>query len=67
MMIKSELEKSKDGEWYNFGDPEVTQRKLHSARLAQEFNAIPEDQADKQEAKAREILGSAGKNLVIHS
>ena len=35
--------------------------------MAQEFNTIPETESDKQEAKAREILGSAGKNLVIHS
>ncbi|WP_270447353.1 sugar O-acetyltransferase [Lactobacillus delbrueckii] len=66
-MAKSELEKLESGEWYNFGDPEVAARKLHAARLAQEFNEIPEDEPEKQEAKAREILGSAGKNLVIHS
>lgn len=66
-MAKSELQKLKDGEWYNFGDPEVAARKLNAARLAQEFNAIPENDATRQEAKAREILGSAGKNLVIHS
>ena len=35
--------------------------------MAQEFNTIPETESDKQEAKARKILGSAGKNLVIHS
>lgn len=63
----SELDKLNAGEWFNFGAPEVAARKLHAATLAQEFNAIPEDQADRQEAKAREILGSAGKNLVIHS
>lgn len=34
--------------------------------MAQEFNTIPETESDKQEAKARKILGSAGKNLVIH-
>lgn len=46
---------------------EITSRKLNAAKLAQEFNTIPETESDKQEAKAREILGSAGKNLVIHS
>ena len=40
-MAKSELQKLKDGEWYNFGDPEVAARKLNAARLAQEFNNIP--------------------------
>lgn len=63
----SELDKLNAGEWFNFGAPEIAARKLHAATLAQEFNAIPEDQAERQEAKAREILGSAGKNLVIHS
>lgn len=63
----SELDKLEAGEWYNFGAPEVAARKLNAATLAQEFNAIPENEAAKQETKAREILGSAGKNLVIHS
>lgn len=63
----SEIEKLEAGEWFNFGAPEIAYRKLHAATLAQEFNAIPENQPERQEAKAREILGSAGKNLVVHS
>lgn len=63
----SELDKLNAGEWFNFGAPEIAARKLRAATLAQEFNAIPENEAERQEAKAREILGSAGKNLVIHS
>lgn len=66
-MSKSELQKLEDGEWYNFGDKEVANRKVNSAALCQEFNAIPENEPEKQEAKAREIFGSAGKNLVVHS
>lgn len=66
-MVKSELEKLDAGEWYKFNDPEVAARKLNAAKLCQEFNSIPENEPEKQEAKAREILGSAGKNLVIHS
>lgn len=66
-MAKSELQKLQDGEWYKFNDSGVAHRKLNSATLCQEFNAIPESDAKKQEAKAREIFGSAGKNLVVHS
>lgn len=66
-MVKSELEKLDAGEWYKFNDPEVAARKLKAAKLCQEFNSIPENEPEKQEVKAREILGSAGKNLVIHS
>ncbi len=66
-MAKSELQKLEDGEWYKVNDPEVASRKVNSAALCQEFNAIPENEPAKQEAKAREIFGSAGKNLVVHS
>lgn len=63
----SEIDKLEAGEWFNFGAPEVASRKLRAATLAQEFNTIPENQPERQETKAREILGAAGKNLVIHS
>lgn len=63
----SELDKLNAGEWFNFGAPEIASRKLHAATLAQEFNTIPENKPEEQEAKAREILGSAGKNLVVHN
>jgi maltose O-acetyltransferase len=63
----SELDKLKTGKWFNFGAPEIASRKLHAATLAQEFNAIPENKPEEQEAKARKILGSAGKNLVVHT
>ncbi|WP_283587850.1 sugar O-acetyltransferase [Limosilactobacillus viscerum] len=63
----SEIDKLAAGEWFNFGAPEIASRKLRAATLAQEFNAIPENEAERQEAMAREILGSAGKNLVVHS
>ncbi|WP_297817947.1 sugar O-acetyltransferase [uncultured Lactobacillus sp.] len=63
----SEIDKLEKGEWFNFGAPEIVERKLRAAKLAQEFNAIPETEPEKQEEKAREIFGSAGKNLVVHS
>lgn len=63
----SAIDQLENGEWFNFGAPEIASRKLNAAKLAQEFNQIPETEADKQEAKAREIFGSAGKNLVVHS
>lgn len=66
-MTKSELEKLEDGEWYKVNDGEVAKRKLTAATLCQEFNTISENEPKKQEAKAREIFGSAGKNLVVHS
>lgn len=66
-MSKEELAKIDRGEWYNFGDPDIAARKLRAARWAQEFNAIPETQPDKQEAKIKEIFGSVGKNVVVHN
>lgn len=66
-MEKSELQKLMDGEWYRVNDAEVAARKVNSATLCQEFNAIPENEPERQAAKAREIFGSAGKNLVVHS
>lgn len=66
-MAKSELQKLIDGEWYRVDDSEVAARKLNSATRRQEFNAIPENEPEKQAAKVREIFGSAGKNIVVHS
>ncbi len=66
-MEKSELQKLQDGEWYKVNDPEVVARKVNSATLCQEFNAIPENDPQQQEAKAREILAQQEKNLVVHS
>lgn len=66
-MAKSELQKLIDGEWYRVDDSEVAARKLNSATRCQEFNAIPENEPEKQAAKVREIFGSAGKNIVVHS
>lgn len=42
----SEIEKLEKGEWFNFGAPEIASRKLNAAKLAQEFNAIPETEPD---------------------
>lgn len=66
-MAKSELQKLEDGEWYKLTDPAVSNRKTNSATLCRDFNAIPENQPEKQESKAREIFGSAGKNIIVHS
>ncbi|MGM9891286.1 sugar O-acetyltransferase [Limosilactobacillus sp.] len=63
----SEIDKLVAGEWFNFGAPEIASRKLRAATMAQKFNAIPENEPEHQEAMARKILGSAGKNLVVHS
>lgn len=66
-MPKTELQKLEDGEWYRVDDPGVAARKVNSAALCQQFNAIPEDEPERQSAKAHEIFGSAGRNLVVHS
>lgn len=66
-MTKSNLQKLEAGEWYQVNDPEVAQRKTNSATLCQEFNAISESEPEKQAQKVREIFGSAGKNIVVHS
>lgn len=63
----SEVDKLEAGGWFNFGAPEIASRKLEAATRAQAFNAIPENRPAEQAAAARKILGSAGKNLVIHS
>lgn len=64
-MAKSELQKLIDGEWYRVDDSEVAARKLNSATRCQEFNAIPENEPEKQAAKVHEIFGSAGKNIHV--
>lgn len=66
-ITKSELQKLEAGDWYRVDDSEVAARKLNSATRCQEFNAIPENEPEKQAAKVREIFGSAGKNIVVHS
>ncbi|MFT8705463.1 sugar O-acetyltransferase [Bifidobacterium aquikefiricola] len=63
----SELEKLKHGDWYYFLDPEVAARKARAARLCQEFNSISAAEADKQEMKIREILGSSGENVSVQA
>ncbi|MFR0607470.1 maltose acetyltransferase domain-containing protein [Limosilactobacillus balticus] len=44
-----EIDKLEAGEWFNFGAPEIASRKLRAATLAQEFNAISENQPERQE------------------
>lgn len=66
-MQKTEMQKLLAGEWYQLNDSEITARKINSATLCQEFNAIPENEPERQSAKAREIFGSTGNNLVVHS
>ena len=66
-MAKSELQKLIDGEWYRVDDSEVAARKLNSATRCQEFNAIPENEPEKQAAKVHEIFGSAGSGVKFTS
>jgi len=65
--MATELEKLNQGEWYNFLDAEVAASKARAAKLCQEFNAISATDPAAQTAKAREILGSAGKNLSMQA
>lgn len=58
---------NKTSDWFDFSTEEFTTIKLRAATLAQEFNSIPEVNVAEREAKLRTILGSAGKNLTIHS
>lgn len=66
-MTKSELQKLEDGEEYYFLDPEVADRKASSADACYEFNQIRPSEPEKQLAKAKEILGSYGKNLSLQA
>ncbi|MGP4116343.1 sugar O-acetyltransferase [Levilactobacillus zymae] len=62
-----ELEKLKAGDWYDFRDPAVAQRKARAAQLCQEFNAIPATAPDQQTAKIREIFGSTGQRVSVQA
>lgn len=63
----TELEKLTAGDWYNFLDEAVAARKARAAQLCQEFNAIPATEPERQTAKVREILGSAGAHLSMQA
>ncbi len=49
--MTSEIDKLNAGEWYCFSDAEVAARKARTAKLCQEFNAIPATEPVKQTAK----------------
>ncbi|GEO69061.1 sugar O-acetyltransferase [Levilactobacillus acidifarinae] len=63
----TELEKLAAGDWYDFRDPAVAQRKARAAKLCQEFNAIPATEPDRQTAKIREIFGSTGQRVSVQA
>ncbi|AVK63176.1 acetyltransferase [Lactobacillus sp. CBA3606] len=65
--MKSELEKLKAGEWYDFSDSEVAARKARAAKLCQEFNAISATEPAKQVQKIQAILGSYGDHLSVQA
>ncbi|CAM3210676.1 sugar O-acetyltransferase [Lactiplantibacillus plajomi] len=63
----TELEKLRNGDWYDFSDEAVAQQKARAAELCQQFNAIPATDPEAQTAKIKQILGSYGANLSVQS
>lgn len=62
----TELDKLQAHKRFVFNDPEIVKIKRHAAHLAQEYSQISEEEPEKQEEMARQILGDAGEDLNIH-
>lgn len=66
-MIKSELQKLKDGEPYYFLDSEVVKQKINAAKLCEEFNSISAANPEEQMKKIKQILGSTGDKISVQT
>jgi len=67
ILMTSELDKLKAGDWYCFADEKVAARKARAAKLCQEFNVIPATEPERQTKKMQEILGSYGEHLSVQA
>lgn len=61
-----EIEKLEAGLEYNFYDEEILKRKKNAIMLCEKYNSIATTDLEKLSTTIREILGSAGKEIVIN-
>ena len=63
--MKSELQKLKDGELYDYTDPEVRAAHIRAVELCDEYNETGRTETEKRERILRELFGSLGENALI--
>ena len=63
--MKSELQKLKDGELYDYTDPEVRAAHIRAVELCDEYNETKRTETEKRERILRELFGSLGENALI--
>ena len=63
--MKSELQKLKDGELYDYTDPEVRAAHIRAVELCDEYNETKRTETEKRERILRELFGSLGENPLI--
>ena len=63
--MKSELQKLKDGELYDYTDPEVRAAHIRAVELCDEYNETKRTETEKRDRILRELFGSLGENALI--
>ena len=63
--MKSELQKLKDGELYDYTDPEVRAAHIRAVELCDEYNETKRTETEKRERILRELFGSLGENALV--
>ena len=63
--MKSELQKLKDGELYDYTDPEVRAAHIRAVELCDEYNGTGRTETEKRDRILRELFGSLGENALI--
>ena len=63
--MKSELQKLKDGELYDYTDPEVRAAHIRAVELCDEYNETKRTETEKRERILRELFGSLGENPLV--
>ena len=63
--MKSELQKLKDGELYDYTDPEVRAAHIRAVELCDEYNGTGRTETEKRERILRELFGSLGENPLV--
>ncbi len=63
--MKSELQKLKDGELYDYTDPEVRAAHIRAVELCDEYNETKRTETEKRDRILRELFGSLGENALV--
>ena len=63
--MKSELQKLKDGELYDYTDPEVRAAHIRAVELCDEYNETGRTETEKRDRILRDLFGSLGENALV--